>query len=88
MPARGTGYAGGKEFQAPGGESVADLRHRIQEFLRGLGEGDHLVFTHGGVIRYLLLDAGRDEAVAPGTLVSLRLTSSSPIASVVEEGEG
>ncbi len=54
MPARGTGYAGGKEFQAPGGESVADLRHRIQEFLRGLGEGDHLVFTHGGVIRYLL----------------------------------
>ena len=75
-------------FQAPGGETVAELRRRIHEFLRGLGEGDHLVFTHGGVIRLLLGATGRNERVDPGALVSLSLDSSSPLVSEMRRGEG
>ena len=40
-------------FVAPGGESVVDFRYRIEEFVTGLAEGRHLIFTHGGVIRAL-----------------------------------
>jgi probable phosphoglycerate mutase len=60
-------------FRAPGGESVADLRDRVQGFLRRLRPGTHLVFTHGGVIRLLLRDAAPDLRIAPGELVRLRL---------------
>ncbi|RIH87702.1 Phosphoserine phosphatase 1 [Meiothermus luteus] len=38
----------------PGGESMADLAARVQEFLDELPEGRHLVVTHGGVIRAAL----------------------------------
>jgi probable phosphoglycerate mutase len=75
-------------FQAPGGETVPELRRRVHEFLRGLGEGDHLVFTHGGVIRLLLRETGRNESVAPGALVSLSLDSSSPPVSEMRRDEG
>jgi probable phosphoglycerate mutase len=40
-------------YAAPGGESVADFRHRIEDFVTGLPGGRHLIFTHGGVIRVL-----------------------------------
>ena len=40
-------------FAAPGGESVADFRYRVEEFFNGLPEGRHLIFSHGGVIRVL-----------------------------------
>ena len=40
-------------YAAPGGESVADFRHRIEDFVTGLPDGRHLIFTHGGVIRVL-----------------------------------
>ena len=60
-------------FEAPGGESTTALRQRMVSFLRGLPGGEHVLFTHGGVIRVLLREAGRDARVAPGELVRLRL---------------
>jgi probable phosphoglycerate mutase len=56
-------------FRAPGGESVAELRSRVFGFLDTLAGGEHLVFTHGGVIRLLLREAGRDRPVPPGAFV-------------------
>lgn len=61
------------EFEAPGGESTAALGQRIVGFLRGLPGGEHVLFTHGGVIRVLLREAGRDARVVPGGLLRLRL---------------
>jgi probable phosphoglycerate mutase len=58
-------------FVAPGGESVGALAQRVRELVGDLGSGDHLLFTHGGVIRLLLRAAGRDERVHPGQLVQL-----------------
>lgn len=56
-------------FQAPGGESVAMLQARVADFIAGLDLGDHLVFTHGGVIRLLMREAGLDRGVEPGEIV-------------------
>jgi probable phosphoglycerate mutase len=56
-------------FVAPGGESVRRLRDRALHFINGLSNGDHLLFTHGGVIRVLLRGEDRDVHVAPGELV-------------------
>jgi len=57
------------DFEAPGGESVAGLRSRVIRFVEELPEGDHLVFTHGGVIRLLLRQTGADRHVLPGGFV-------------------
>jgi probable phosphoglycerate mutase len=59
------------EFVAPGGESVGNLRDRVLEFLGELSPGDHLVFTHGGVIRLLSREADRDVTVQPGALLRI-----------------
>ena len=56
-------------FVAPGGESVVALRERVLDFITRLSRGDHLVFTHGGVVRLLLREAGHDGRVPPGGLV-------------------
>jgi 2,3-bisphosphoglycerate-dependent phosphoglycerate mutase len=58
-------------FEAPGGESVRRLRDRVLDFVDGLSHGDHLVFTHGGVIRVLSRGAERDVNVPPGGLLRL-----------------
>lgn len=60
-------------FGAPGGESVDSLRSRVLRFVGALPEGDHLVFTHGGVIRLLLRRAGDDRWVLPGDVVPVAL---------------
>jgi 2,3-bisphosphoglycerate-dependent phosphoglycerate mutase len=60
-------------FQAPGGESVADLRSRVLDFVDELGPGTHLLVTHGGVIRALLRLGARDVIVRPGDVVELGL---------------
>lgn len=52
-----------QDFQAPGGESVADLQGRVVDFIEGLGDGRHLIFTHGGVIRALTERLGRTRFV-------------------------
>lgn len=52
--------AGFDGFAAPGGESMDGLRARVFEFLETLGEGDHLIVTHGGVIRLLARECDSD----------------------------
>lgn len=64
------------DFAAPGGESVADLRERVGSFIADLIAGDHLIFTHGGVIRLLLLATGRDEQVPPAHGVDIEVPPS------------
>jgi 2,3-bisphosphoglycerate-dependent phosphoglycerate mutase len=59
-------------FRAPEGESVLALRARVLAFVDSLPDGDHVLFTHGGVIRVLLREAYRDRRVAPGEVVRLR----------------
>ena len=56
-------------FEAPGGEAVSAFGERIDAFIAGLGAGRHLLITHGGVIRHLLRQAGRDEHVPAGSAV-------------------
>ncbi len=58
-------------FEAPGGESVRDLVHRVGNAVAGLAEGPHLVFTHGGVIRLLLRASSRDRHVPPGDIAQI-----------------
>jgi 2,3-bisphosphoglycerate-dependent phosphoglycerate mutase len=65
-------------FQAPNGESAAQLSERVLEALLELGSGRHLVFTHGGVIRLLLGRAGETSYPPVGSISRLQLT--------VEEG--
>jgi broad specificity phosphatase PhoE len=63
------------DFCAPGGESVTQLRSRVEQFLRELSKGDHLIATHGGVIRTLLRQIEDHRAIAPGDLVVLDWTN-------------
>jgi probable phosphoglycerate mutase len=58
-------------FQAPGGESHAQFRARILEFVGELVPGRHLLFVHGGVIRAMTQDLGLDRFVATGSVVGL-----------------
>jgi probable phosphoglycerate mutase len=53
-------------FVAPGGESVAQLEFRVRNFISDLRHGDHLIFTHGGVIRLLGRLTGRNIVAKPG----------------------
>ncbi len=59
------------DFSAPGGESVARLRQRVFEFMNALTPGNHLIFTHGGVIRLLLRAAGRNDWPEPASILRL-----------------
>jgi probable phosphoglycerate mutase len=55
-------------FVAPGGESVTQLEHRVAEFVAEIGSGEHLIFTHGGVVRLLTRRHGVASNPAPGEL--------------------
>lgn len=46
------------EFSAPDGESIQDLRGRVESFLSDLPAGRHLVFSHGGWIRCVMAACG------------------------------
>ncbi len=59
------------DFAPPGGESVTALRARLADFIADLPPGDHLVFTHGGVIRALMREIGATIYPRPGELVIL-----------------
>ena len=61
-------------FHPAGGESLDQVRERVHGFLAELRPGRHLVFTHGGVIRLLTREAGRDAFVPTGTIVGLDWT--------------
>ena len=58
-------------FVAPGGESVAAFENRVVGFLSGLTPGEHLVFTHGGVVRLLTRLLGVASSPVPGELTVL-----------------
>ncbi|MGH8925707.1 MAG: histidine phosphatase family protein [Acidimicrobiia bacterium] len=58
-------------FVAPGGESVTDLRERVHAFLSELESGRHVVVTHGGVIRLICRELGRDQQIGPGTVIKI-----------------
>ncbi len=58
-------------FVAPRGESTRQLTERVLHFLASLPEGDHLLFTHGGVTRAICGRAGEDIRVEPGGLVRI-----------------
>lgn len=60
-----------EDFAAPGGESVSQLRARVHAFFEELEPGRHIVVTHGGVVRSLLREVGRDGAVAPAQVEHL-----------------
>lgn len=47
-------------FIAPGGESMSQMKARVRDFLDELDPGEHLVFTHGGVVRLVLRECGAD----------------------------
>ncbi len=46
------------DFEAPGGESITELRARVHAFLDDLPPGRHLVFSHGGWIRCVIAACG------------------------------
>jgi hypothetical protein len=50
---------------------VAAFENRVVGFLSGLTPGDHLVFTHGGVVRLLARRGGLITSPAPGELTVL-----------------
>ncbi len=65
-----------ENYQGHGGESVAELRRRVQEFLKGLDPNrNHLLVSHAGVIRTAqALHTNTDERqikVAYGELIQL-----------------
>jgi probable phosphoglycerate mutase len=57
------------DYRAPGGESIADLRGRVLDWVGDLPDGRHLVFSHGGVIRMLTGTIGHDRFLRNGALV-------------------
>jgi 2,3-bisphosphoglycerate-dependent phosphoglycerate mutase len=59
------------DFVAPQGESTQQLTERVLAFMDDLTEGDHLLFTHGGVIRTLLRRVRADDQVEPGGIVRI-----------------
>jgi alpha-ribazole phosphatase len=72
-------------YAPPGGESPHQLRKRVLDFVAGLGDGEHVLVTHAGVIRLLLAHAAAASIAdslrhAPGygSLTTLRLPAISP----------
>lgn len=63
-----------ESFVAPRGEAVSSLLRRVGMALRELGDGRHLVVTHGGVIRGLLGRAGITDYPAPCSVHRVKLT--------------
>ena len=45
-------------FQAPNGESWPQVRSRAIDYFSTLSKGNHLIFTHGGLITSYLYTAG------------------------------
>ncbi|GIW25852.1 histidine phosphatase family protein [Meiothermus sp.] len=58
-------------FQAPGGESTAQLRRRVYAHFDQLPPGRHLIFTHGGVLRMVLREFDQDRFLLPCAVLGL-----------------
>lgn len=66
-----TALMGFEGFQAPGGESTAQMRRRVYGFFDRLPAGRHLIFTHGGVLRMVLRQLDQDRFLPPCAVVGL-----------------
>jgi 2,3-bisphosphoglycerate-dependent phosphoglycerate mutase len=75
-----------ESFAPADGESVVQLRARLASFVGDLTSGNHLVFTHGGVIRAFALDAGMDLRPAPGSVFGIQIVGDSIHAWDVDNG--
>ncbi|MCB9520432.1 MAG: histidine phosphatase family protein [Myxococcales bacterium] len=73
-------------FQAPGGESVETLRRRVLAFVDDLEVGDHLVFSHGGVLRTVLAELGERRFVANCTILVVNWTRRAVVEELRPEG--
>jgi len=73
-PAYKTALSDFDGFNPPGGETLIEVRDRVESFLAELPSGRHLLFTHGGVIRLLTRAVGEDGFVPTGTVVGLDWT--------------
>lgn len=69
------------DFQAPGGESTATLRSRVEAFLSELAPGRHLVFSHGGWIRCVIAACGDDRFPDKAEIVRVDWTARSLLVS-------
>lgn len=67
-----------ESFVAEGGESTEELGERLLSFLSELPGGRHLVFTHGGVIHWLLRRFGETAWVECGQVVKLDICPEEP----------
>lgn len=67
------------DLAPPGGETAAQLRRRVADFLDELPSGRHLLFTHGGVIRAVRQMVGDDGFVPTGTLVAVDWSAREPL---------
>ncbi|MFA5625614.1 MAG: histidine phosphatase family protein [Bradymonadales bacterium] len=52
-----------KDFSAPNGESKAQTKNRVVDFINTLAPGRYLVVCHGGVIRTLTNELGEDRFI-------------------------
>lgn len=68
-------------FEAPGGESIDAFRARVVEFCDALPAGDHLLVTHGGVVRLLRRACGDDGFPGNGEVVTLDWSARCPFPS-------
>jgi len=69
-------------FRAPEGESVDELRDRLHSFLDELPDGDHVIVTHGGLVRLCLREVGADRLVPPGGWLAIDWTNRT----IIEDG--
>ncbi len=67
------------EFGAPGGESMTDMKARVFAFVADLPPGDHVVFTHGAVIRLLMRECGSEGFPQHGDVITLDWTARSSL---------
>lgn len=63
------------EFGAPGGETMAAMRSRVLGFVAELEPGDHLLFTHGAVIRLLMRECASEGFPQHGDVICLDWTA-------------
>lgn len=62
-----------EDYQAPGGENRNEVQCRINEFINSLNDGNHLIFTHGGLITIGLSKFGIEEIPTNGSIFGVHL---------------
>jgi probable phosphoglycerate mutase len=63
-----------KNFNPPGGENLHEFATRLKNFITGLKQGKHLIFTHGGVVRMLTKEIGFDQFIRNAGIIQINWT--------------